>query len=249
MSTAVKILTLLALCAVATAKIHSITFEIEDGVVRPVSKDQFDSARELAEIEEFLKGLKELGISQYSLAVMTSFAAEYYQLRSQNADLSEEEFLAKYSVTVVEGLRKALKTLPDGDREKVQAFLRQKLIDKGIAKIFRAYENKGVAKGQGYDAADITARREQVLKELKEAGVTQTAIGELDKLGKKYQQIYKQNPTLTEEEFYGKFGQKYFEEFFRLVATFSESDRTKVSRVVGSRLSRRIARSKAPRRF
>ncbi|CAD6196545.1 unnamed protein product [Caenorhabditis auriculariae] len=246
MSTGLKILTLLALCTVVTAKIWTINVRYDED--SDINRKEFDEAKELANLEKDLKELKESGIAQSSYEAVEKVFKKHYELRKQNPTLSDEDFIGKFGEQLVKELADAVNTLPDNDRKIVLDHIAKRLGSPKLRK-FRHYFSKPLVKSQGYNGAEITAGRIRTLKEMKEAGVTQPALDALDKLGRKYQEIYKQNPTLTEEEFYAKFGSQNFEEFFRLAATFSQSDRTKVGRIVGLKLSRRIARSKSPRRF
>ncbi|CAD6196548.1 unnamed protein product [Caenorhabditis auriculariae] len=98
--------------------------------------------------------------------------------------------------------------------------------------------NNGYTTTSHYDEEALNERRRENARLMKKAGVSQLAIDALDGFGRRFQDLYKQNPTLTEVEYFEKFGESYFGQLFELVGYFPSGDRLRIGRVFGDNLNR-----------
>ncbi|CAD6196547.1 unnamed protein product [Caenorhabditis auriculariae] len=84
-----------------------------------------------------------------------------------------------------------------------------------------------------YDEEALNERRRESIRALKQAGVSQFALDSLEGFGRRFQDLYKENPNLTEAEYFAKFGESYFGDLFELVGHFPPKDRLKIGRAFG----------------
>ncbi|CAD6196543.1 unnamed protein product [Caenorhabditis auriculariae] len=83
-------------------------------------------------------------------------------------------------------------------------------------------------KTKPYDQAYNDKKRAENLKKLKDAGVSQPSIDKLDAVFLKYEEIYKKEPNLSQEEFEKKYSVDYYKDFSAVTDTLPEEDKKKV---------------------
>ncbi|CAD6196544.1 unnamed protein product [Caenorhabditis auriculariae] len=201
MSTFTKILTLLALFSVASARTQKIIIQLDDEVA--IKSKKYNEAETLAGIERDIKMLKEAGVSQESLDALEKLLLEINIIRRRYAALSDVEFSEKYGKKILDKYNEFVSGLPPNDAKLVMLLLLGKLqvlskMDMKIL-IFLAFCAVASARihtitlhfdeethiGRKYNEAEADAEGEKNLKELKAAGLSQPSLDALIKLGRK----------------------------------------------------------------